>query len=213
MIPLPSNYSNLNISNKIVVLYNIPAPYEPVLIPICAKKPAAILIVVLSQGVPGQTMFLVDGINQDSINVPIAEVFVSDLNVLKIPNSGTNVTLLPQVNQWKVVNDTPTQIIFNVLLSLWEIEIMILIGWRLISFWKIEGIIVFSIAQLCLLLEFLGCALRLAYTLVDPFWTFRILVNTPSQVLFTIDFPFTLSAGILLTFYCMIYYYYYYYAG
>lgn len=199
------SFSNVqNMSNKIVVVYDTYAPYESLLIQVCSLNPLAIVLVQVRSGTPGQGMYRIDGLDQNYINVPVAELYIGATGEFLIPVNGTKATLSPQINKWKIVNETPFQIVFNVVLSLWEIEILIMIIWKLLGFWKNQGFKILSIAQICLSFEFFGTALRLSYTLVDPYFTFRILLNTPSIVLFTINYPFTLSSGILLNFFCML---------
>jgi hypothetical protein len=194
-----------NLSGKLILLKGIAAPYEKHIRPFCAFDIAGIVILRDRSGEPGQSMFLVDVSDQKDINKPIVEIFQSpksknSLYELK-DNIELDVSLYPDENGWKRVNENKFQLFANIFLSLFEMVIISICSYRLYQFWTFEGLRP-SIGQICLLLELVATLLRFSFTIVDPFWTYRMFHNTANMFLLTIHIPFSLSAGILLTFFC-----------
>jgi hypothetical protein len=194
-----------SVQGKVVLLKEAQAPYERFLRPLSAKKVAGIVVVRDRSGEPGQNMYFVDLSDQSSINVPVVEVFQSKKarnSLFKLPeNVEMSVNLYPEVNPWKTVNENKFQLVANIVLSLLELGIISIAVYRLVLFWRYEGLQL-SLAQVCLTTELIATLLRLGYTMVDPFWSYRIYHNRASMFLLTLHMPFSLTAGILLTFFC-----------
>lgn len=193
-----------DVRGKLVLLNEIVAPYEHDLRTHSARGVAGIVVLRDRTGEPGQNMYLLDLSDQNSITVPVVEVFQSKKSKNALvglqDNTELIVELLPDPNPWKKVNENRFQMGANIFLSLFELAIISIALFRLYQFWSYEGIRP-SIAQICLSLELTATLLRLGYTFVDPFWTYRMMHNTASSFLVTIHIPFSLSSAILLSFF------------
>jgi hypothetical protein len=198
-----THYPSAHVTGNIVIIKAPQYPYDPLLRELALLRPAAVLIVISKKGVPGDGMFYVDGKNRTMINFPVAELFSnSTQDPLKIPE-GTYVSVRFERNQWKDIKlGTKFQAVVGSFLSLWQLAILTIGAYRLYQFYCLETTSWLSIGPICLILEMIAVALRLALTAVDPFWTYRMLPTSASNALFTLHFPFALSSGILLTFYC-----------
>lgn len=189
------------VTGKIAIIKAPLLPYDSHLREICKYKPLAVLILRYNKGVPGNSMYFTDGLDRRNIDCVVIETFIDDSeDASKIPR-GTFLEIEVEENAWKAVKETKFQAFASSFLSIWEICIVIVGLHRLQEFW-ISGASMFSIGPLCLLFEIGAVLIRLAYTLVDPFWTYRMLHTTASNILFTAHYPFGLCSGILLTFYC-----------
>lgn len=150
-------------------------------------------------------MFLVDGSDRKRLKIPVFETMVRDRHheFTKL-GPDTRVTMFPQPNHYDLKARRSFQLFANLFQSFFEMAIIVLGLYRLRQFFYFsEGQFIFlSIGPVCIVLEIIGALLRLAYTTVDPFYTYRMMPETASYILVTISFPFTLSAGILLTFFC-----------
>jgi len=112
------------------------------------------------------------------------------------------VSIYPQENQWKKANDVVGfQIFLDVVHTGLETAILIVGLWRIHQWTTPSCGRLLSIGPVCIALEIVAAVLRLVYTVVDPFWTFRIYNAFFGMVMMTISMPFSLSSGILLTFF------------
>lgn len=147
-------------------------------------------------------MYAVDGKNRRSINFPVAESYVlKGVNASKIPD-GSHVEIFFDTNTWKTINDTVLHPILGAVLSVWEIAIICVAMFRISQFASEPGFSLLSIGPMCLSLELIGACIRFAHTIVDPYYSERMLPHVVQSVLLTIHLPFTLASGILLAFYC-----------
>jgi hypothetical protein len=195
---------------KIVLLRDFVAPHEKRLRQ--ASEAGAIGAIVLRPSdiaiQPGYDMYLVDGSDRRRITIPVLQVIHGKRGGLNLKHlaDGSWVSARPShPNRFKQIYDTPTQAILNILLSLWEIAIIGIGVLRMSQIYNSDPI-AFRFYQpgfLCVSMEVIGAIIRLAYTCVDPFLSFRIIPYHPSLILLTLSCPITLSAGILLTFFCM----------
>lgn len=170
------------------------------------KRPLAVVFVTDGYGMPGNLMYKVDGSNRELIDMPVVEVMVPRgeraLDAL-CPRKGSFVNIRFGQNRWKEVNDSKFQLVLNVLLSFWELAIIFVAVWQIRYFLRLPSHNLLSVGPLCLMLEAVGSAIRLAHTCVDPFFTYRIVPETVGKVLTTAHFPFVGSSSILLTLFCM----------
>jgi hypothetical protein len=196
------------IQNNIAVIVGVLAPYEKVIRKYTELGAKAILILRDRGGTPGQGMYLIDGSDQKSLNVPVVEVYQfktakkSLYEAMKNHlSTGLPVTIWPQTNEWKTCNENAFQAVWNVILSFMEILILMVAFKRLHEWWEAPRLSVVSIGPICIILEVISALIRLAYTSVDPFWSYRMLPDLGSQILMTAHLPFMFSSGILLTFF------------
>ena len=189
------------LSGLILLLKAPSIPYDPHLRQLCPFKPLAIIILRYDKGIPGKAMYFTDGLDRRSIDCIVIEAFMDGTqDASKMPD-GTSLQIQVETNPWKHVKETKFQAIVGSLLSAWEVIIILMGAYRLNQFFM-SGATKGSIGPLCLMFEIGAVLVRLAYTLVDPFWTYRMLHTTASNILFTAHYPFGLCSGILLTFYC-----------
>lgn len=196
------------VEGRLVILNNPVYPVDWLLREIAKRQPAGALIlrqcaVILCPGDPGEGMYTTDGKSSQTINYPVVEaIYTGDPHITELPD-GTYLTVLVEENKWKRVADTHVWVILGALWSLWEISIIILGGFRLFQFAESEhGLQWLSIGPLCISMEMIGASLRIVNTLVDPFWSTRILNTNVAYSMLTINVPFTFSSGILLTLFC-----------
>lgn len=142
---------------------------------VAAQKPLAMLWVGGAFRTPGATMYLMcDGLDRKSIDVPVAEVSSSH-DWLQIPD-GTYLEVFFEENQWKTTMDTHWQVIVGAVLCFWAFCNVVFGSYRIYQFWaSTVNFTLFSIGPLCLLLEVLGSAIRVVITIVDPFWSARLI--------------------------------------
>jgi len=146
-------------------------------------------------------MYYNDGLDRRGIDCVVLETFMNGEHDASSIPEGTFLEIEVEENPWKRVKDTKFQVFASSLLSCWEFCIIVMGFYRLYQFYT-SGASIGSIGPLCLLFEIGAVLIRLAYTLVDPFWTYRMLHTTASNIIFTAHYPFGLCSGILLTFYC-----------
>lgn len=150
-------------------------------------------------------MYTIDGSNRKELKIPVFETMVrsSKSPFVTLPPD-TYITMQIQPNHYISRNKEKFQAFMNVFQTLLEFAIVIVGLYRLRQFFYFsEGQFHFlSIGPVCIVLEIIGALLRVACTSVDPFFTYRLMPNEASLILISVSFPFTLSAGILLTFFC-----------
>lgn len=147
-------------------------------------------------------MYIVDGTDRRDIVIPVVEIVYPRSQPLNKLPDGTEVSIHPGTNRHKKGQDSPFQLVMNLVQSLWELAIISLGLYRVYQFYGVEQLQFLSVAPICCLLEVIAASLRLAYTCVDPFFTYRMLSNPVSLVLITLSIPFSESGGILITFFC-----------
>jgi hypothetical protein len=182
-----------------------PPPHEPSIMKAQEAGAVAFLACRVSSNakIPGAAMYSVDGSDRHLLKIPVFEIVVrrETHEFFSLP-MGSPIAIHPQPNQFYKVANTKFQLIFNLILSFFEIGIIAVGSYRIYQFWIYgSGKLYISIGPICLSLEIVGAFLRLIYTIVDPFYTYRMLTERASSVLISISWPFTLSAGILLTFF------------
>jgi uncharacterized protein with PQ loop repeat len=160
----------------------------------------------------GFGMFLVDGSDRRDIKIPVFEGRYNrafETGACKTPKGrftllprGSFVSIRPMINKFKAIADSPFQIIFAIILSIWETFIIIFGLYRIHQLYNTAKYPILTAGPICCILEVVGATIRLAYTCYDPFWAWRILPEIASEYLITASFPFSLTAGILLTFWC-----------
>lgn len=194
---------NGRVLGNIAMLVDVASPYEPY---IRAQKDAGAIAVVIVRnrsGEPGQAMYLVDGHSQADLNIPVVEIFQDPTQPDSLPkmvtDNGMFVHLYPQENKWKKCNESVFQPIFQSILSAMEVFVVLTGLWRLYE-WTSTGQWM-TIGVVCVVVEILASFVRLAFTLVDPFFSYRVITANPAQVLLTASFPIEIAAGILLTFF------------
>jgi hypothetical protein len=189
-----------DLRGKVVVVETAP-PQEPVLRRLQKKQPLAVLCVRPGNFPPGFAMQLVDGSNRSDIYVPAMEaVYPKGPNLKKLPD-GTVVRFEPTPNLHKRAAESKFQLIMNLVLSFWELAIMLIGSYRIYEFYALAQFPWLAIAPICCAFEVVGASIRFAYTIVDPFFTYRMISEPVSNVLITVSFPFSETAGILLTFF------------
>lgn len=177
-------------------------PHESKIRELQAKGAAAAIFYFVGNFEPGYAMYSVDGTNRSDLWLPVMEaVSPKSKSLDKLPE-GAFVQCIPTENQHKRVHDTKFQLILNLIQSFWEIAIACLAVLRFYQFYVVAHYPLFSIAPLCCTLEGLGALIRLGYTVVDPFFSYRMIAYQTSMAVITLSWPFSESAGILLTFYC-----------
>jgi hypothetical protein len=218
-----------DMTGKIVLMKGFHAPHEKRLRQAQSRGALAVLLIREISFPPGFGMYSIDGSDRRKINIPVFEAGYGykfdpsrrqtntsssllapgtqcNLNPkvkLNRLSSGDTVTIIPMENRHKTALDTPFQLIMSIFLSVWETSIVSFGIYRihqLISFDPDSRII--AAAPICCALEVTGALLRLIYTCIDPFYTYRILPDPAAQSGITISFPFSFTAGVLLTFYC-----------
>lgn len=179
-----------------MVIKDVAAPYDKYIREQISNGAVAIVFLRARTGVPGQTMYLVTGKSQADLNVPVIEIFQEDahdsdsISSLLDSEQMIQVSIWAQVNEWKVANDkTAFQVVFDVIHCFMSFGVMMIGCWRLYEWWKPEDAVWISIGPVCLILEIVGAAIRFAYCLVDPIWTFRVLPDSASFLL-TFNCPF-----------------------
>jgi hypothetical protein len=132
---------------------------------------------------------------------PICPKTTPKSRINKIPN-GAFITIRPTINRFKLVGDSPYQLIFAIILSVWQTGIILFGMFRIWQIFDYSGgkISIFSAGPVICALEVTGAFIRLIYTCIDPFWAWRIMPDVYSEYLCSLSFPFSLTAGILLTF-------------
>lgn len=190
-----------DVRGKIVVTQTQP-PVEIIVRELQHKGAAAVIFARVGTFQPGFSMYVVTGKSRSDLWLPVMEAtFPPGKHILKLPE-GSFVQCIPTENLHKRAYETKFQLIMNLILSFWEIAIIVIACHRIYQFYFVAHSPLLSIAPLCCTLEAIAAALRLAYTLVDPFFTYRMLRLEASNVLITVSWPFSESAGILLTFFC-----------
>lgn len=147
-------------------------------------------------------MHIIDGSDRRDITIPVMEVIYPRSQRVDDIAEGTYITINPSPNRHKEANETPFQLIFNLIQSFWEMAIIVVGLYRVYQFYGLEDMPFLSVAPICCMLEVIAALLRLAYTCVDPFYTYRMLPDKASLLFITLHIPFSETAGILLTFFC-----------
>jgi hypothetical protein len=153
---------------------------------------------------PGFSMYIIDGSDRSDISIPVVEASYGGPkgdSILSLPNNSP-VTITYRENLHKRAADTKFQVILNAILSSWEFVIIILGTYRVYQFWFIQEFTWKATAPFCCVLEVIGAMFRFGYTLVDPFYAYRMIPDEVTISMITVSFPFALSSGILLTFFC-----------
>lgn len=154
---------------------------------------------------PGTSMFFIDGSDRKRLKIPVFEAVVRTKThaVFSFPD-GHEVQLRPQPNLYAQKGRGHFQIFANLFQSFMELAIVCVGLYRIRQFWCFtQGTWrLLAIGPMCIVLEMIGALLRLAYTCVDPFFTWRMMPYGASLTLVTVSFPFSLTAGILLAFFC-----------
>ena len=188
--------------NGKIVVSAVRGPHESDIRAFHRKGAIAAIFIRPGTFLPGFGMYIVDGHSRSDLALPTMEAtYTKDKHILKLPE-GSFVRCLPTENLHKKANDTKFQLIMNLVQSFWELAIIFIACYRIYQFYIDLHSPIFSVAPLCCTLEGIAAALRLVYTVVDPFYTYRILDNTTSIVMVTVSWPFSEAAGILLTFFC-----------
>jgi hypothetical protein len=206
---LVSYQSCTDCEGKILLWEEAQPPYDEEIK--AAKRKGAIAAVMYRDraGVPGQGMYYVTGDDQLDLTIPVVEVYQrkaegsNRLSAAIPPNGGSiEIQCWPMTNQWKEANDKAAfQIVWNVILSSLEIGIICLSLLRLDRWFHQPGTSIFSIGPLCIVTELLGAIVRFALTVVDPYFSLRLLPAVPGMILTSASFPFAFASGILLTFF------------
>lgn len=192
---------NENTKGKIYVSSTF-APHEPHIR--AAQRQGAIGYLAVRTGhfPPGFSMFVIDASDRREIVIPVMEVIFPRSQPLKSLPEGSYITIQPSPNRHKKANETPFQLVLNLIQSFWELAIIALGVYRLYQFYGEQGLPFLSVAPICCLFEVVAATLRLSYTCVDPFYTYRMIPDRVSLIFVTISMPFSETAGILLTFFC-----------
>lgn len=185
-----------------IVLSPLLSPHETYIREFQRKGASAIVFYRPGAFHPGLSMYFVDASDRRDLAIPTMEAtFTKDKSFLLLPE-GAFIRCLPTENLHKKATETKFQLIMNLIHSFWEMAIIAIAAYRIYQFYVELHVPIYSIAPLCCTLEGVAAALRLAYTVVDPFFTYRMLSYDVSIVLVTISWPFSEAAGILLTFFC-----------
>jgi hypothetical protein len=201
---------NDDVRGRIAVYLDFSGPHESRIKDAQEAGAVAVFIVRDYKFATGFGMYLVDGSDRTSLSIPVFEGRYNNkfqsgdcktpvVRFTKVPH-GTAVIIRPLPNLFKRAADSPFQLILAIILSLWQIFIITFGLFRIYQLCIISQIPFHTSGPICCLLEAIGAAIRLAYTCTDPFWAWRILPDSGSQMLITLSFPFSLTAGILLTF-------------
>lgn len=166
---------------------------------------AALFYRVSTVDQPGSAMYIVDGSDRRRLKIPVFEAVVlrKDHPVFDLPD-GYEVRMLPSRNIYFFKGKERFQWVANLVQSFLEMAILTIGFFRVRQFLLFKEIkfTIFSIGPICIILDMIGALLRLAYTCVDPFYTFRMIPDRVAIVLVSVSLPFTITAGMLLSFYC-----------
>lgn len=196
------HYPTSQVTGNIILVYGLAYSYDGFLRKLAPLKPQAVILVVGTVGQPGSGMYAADGKERRSIDYPVAEAYATKkANLSDIPD-GTYVHIPLETNPFRKVNEGPFHPVMMTFFSFWELAIITIGLYRIRQFSYSNYWSIFSIGPLCLLLDIMASSIRLAHTCVDPFWSQRMMPHTVQSALMTLHFPFGLSSGILLTFYC-----------
>lgn len=194
-----------DVRGHIAAHVDVPPPHESAIEKAMKEGAVAFLAIRVSRNakIPGSGMFFVDGSDRTRLTIPCFEIIVQpETHPIILLPFGSPISIHPQTNQFLTVAQTKFQLIFNLILSFFELAIVAVGLYRLYQFWIYgNGKVYLGIGPTCIIFEMLGALLRLAYTIVDPFYSYRMIPDRVHIVMITISFPFTLSAGILLTFF------------
>lgn len=192
-----------DVTGHIILVRKAKYPYDGFLRKISPMRPAAVLFVQETVGFPGDGMYAVDGRERKSITIPVAETYASKkVNASLIPD-GTYLEMHVDYNVYTDIKGSAYFPVMNSIVSIWEWCILILAGYHLYLFSRSHLTFSWlSIGPLCLVLEMIGLAIRFGTTIVDPFYSNRLLHVNAMGILISVHMPFLISSGILLTFYC-----------
>ena len=192
-----------DVTGRIILVRNADYPYDGLLRRLSPMRPAAVLFVQETVGYPGDGMYAVDGRERKSITIPVAETYASKkVNASTIPD-GTFLEMYIEYNLYTDIKGSAYFPVMNSLVSIWEWGILILAGYHLYLFSRAQHTFSWlSIGPLCLVLEMIGLAIRFGTTILDPFYSNRLLPVQAMGILISVHMPFLISSGILLTFYC-----------
>jgi uncharacterized membrane protein len=202
-----ATYGKDNLFGKISVVIDIPPPHETVIAKSQKEGAIAVLVVRVTSSAkePGSSMYTIDGSDRTLLKIPVFELVTrKDTDPIVVLPLNSYISIHPQPNRFMFPARGKFQLAFNLIQSFLELAIIFMGAYRLRQFWHFSSgkFYFMSIGPICIMLEIVGAILRLIYTSVDPFYTYRMLPDKASIVLITISFPFTLNAGILLTFFC-----------
>lgn len=193
-----------DVAGKIVAAPSVP-PHESQLRKLQSLGAKAVLYVRPGNYPAGFSMYIVDGYHRSDIWIPTMElVFTpSQKNVLSIPE-GSFIQCIPTENLHKKERDTKFQFVMNLVQSFWEMGIVGVASYRISQFYALTHLPFLSIAPVCCMLEGFAALLRLSFTMVDPFLTYRMIPERVSLFMSTISWPFSEAAGMLLVFFCTL---------
>jgi hypothetical protein len=185
---------------------NVIAPYDEHVRRAITKGMKALVVLRNRGGLAGQGMYYVSGGDQLDLTIPVVEVYQLKSRSNRVEDAlrpeGIEVSLWPTENKWKKANDvTSFQVAGNVILSAMELAIFVIGMFRIHQWTRSSCSRLFSIGPVCIILEMISAVLRFTTTVVDPFFTFRIIPATFGLVIVTASIPFLLCSGILLTFF------------
>jgi hypothetical protein len=158
-------------------------------------------------------MYFIDGSDRRRITIPVIDAVFghrfkhadcpdtpkSHLNQLK---AGDQISIRPLRNQYKDVTESRFNLASTIILSTWQAGIVVFGIYRIHQLVGTSPSSLFTTGPICCFLEVIAALLRLAYTCTDPFYSWRILPDIGASFLISMSFPFSLSAGIILCFYC-----------
>jgi hypothetical protein len=170
------------------------------------KNPLAIISVQSSSPVdmPGLASYAWDGTDATEVMLRTLQIsYPSALKLYEYLNTYPEVIVKIVSNErnlWTEVFTSPMITVFRVILSVMNGLPLLLAAKKLYLFVTRKGC-ERNIPQLVLIFEIVANTLRIIAVTVDPIQSQRIFPYLLNQVLFTVSWPFSLMATLLITFY------------
>lgn len=181
---------------------------NPIELPIrILQQNGAVAVVMVHDGIalPGRSIFNVDGSKGEGIHIPAFEIgsVAAEALPLIYPSEDTriNITIHSTGNEWLYIPENHLDVIFSVVIgaaSAWCVGLAI---YKLVLFARVRGRFTRGIPQTCLTLHLVANSIRLLYMVVDPLGFRRVWTYFADNILFTITFPITIVASLLMSLY------------
>jgi hypothetical protein len=167
------------------------------------SRGAKALIMTGYPGTPGYIMLSTDNDDTSDIVMPMAELPKETWDLIgeKVRQEAFNVTLTGEEgNKWLSISRSPIIISFQVVSGAFTLVCIALAIEKLVAFNRYQQPSKVIVVNMCLILEIIGCALRLV-AIADPQGINRVFPRVANTMLLLLHFPFALIPAILLTFF------------
>jgi hypothetical protein len=180
-------------------------PIEPIIR--ILQQNGAVAVVLAHDGilVPGRSFFNVDGSQGKGITIHAFEVGSNTTPLLpsiyKSADARVLISIQSSVNVWFSITENHIDVAFSIIIgggAAWCVGLAI---YKLALFSRIRGKFTKGIPQTCLALHLVANLLRLIYMTVDPLGFRRIWTYYADNVLYTITYPITIVASLLMSLY------------